>query len=167
MFQYEKIASFIAVGVQEGQTESAVQEWRLQHRPGKRIETSAAVLAGPVHHTGGRSMAMDPVRVRHEFPAQLARFWHNLVPDRLHSRRPDAREHRQPVVVAVRNQHENVHGQFLVQRGDAAYHGVRLPHGHGRMSRGYSVFLFPEHRWFDDPSTLSLINDLFNILVYQ
>jgi len=70
-------------------------------------------------------------------------------------------------VVAVRDQHENVHGQFLIQRGDAAYHGVRLPHGHRRMSRGHSVFLFPEHRRFDDPSTLSLINDPFGILAYQ
>jgi len=102
----------------------------VQHRPGKRVETPAAVHAGPVHHAGGRAMAMDPVRVRHEFPAQLARFRHHLVPDRLHSWRPHAREHRQPGVVAVRDQHENVHGKFLVQRGDAAHHGVRLPHGH-------------------------------------
>jgi len=167
LFQYEKVASVVAVGVQEGQTEGAVQEWRVQHRPGKRVETSAAVHAGPVHHTGRREMAMDPVRVRHEFPAQLASFRHHLVPDRLHSRRPQPREHRQPVVVAVRDQHENVYSQFLVQRGDAAHHGVRLPHGHGRMSRGHSVFLFPEHRRFDDPSKLSLKNDPFGILAHQ
>jgi len=58
-------------------------------------------------------------------------------------------------MVTMCDQHENVHGQLLIQCGDAAHHRVWLPNGHRRMSRSHSVFLFPEHRRFNDPSTLA------------
>lgn len=147
--QFEKIALDVVVDVQEDQATDAAEERRLQHHPDERVQTPAQVPAGPVHHAGGRPVAVDAVRVRHELPGQLVRVRRRLVPDRLHARRPGARERGQPELGPVHNQHANVHGQFPVQRGDATHHRLRLPDGHRGVFGRHRVLLSPEHRGTD------------------
>lgn len=104
------------VGVQKIPAAGAVQERRVQRGAGARVEAAATVHAGPVHDAGGRSMAVDAGGVLHELRAQLAGVRLLLVPDSLHARRPVAREHEQHPVGAMRDQHEVVRSQLLVQR---------------------------------------------------
>lgn len=151
--KYQKIAFDVVVDLQEDQATGPVQKRRVQRGAGQRVETAAAVPAGPVHHAGGRAMAVDAVGVLRELPAQLARIRRRLVPDRVHARRPVAGKRGRPAMVAVRDQHADVRRQFPVQRGDAAHHRLRLPHGHRTVLRSHHVVLLPEHRRTHDTST--------------
>lgn len=151
LLQLQEVEPDVVLDVPEDPAAGAVQERRVQHRAGQRVQAAATVHAGPVHHAGGRAVAVDAARVLRELLPQLAGVRRRVVPDRVHARRPRRGERQEPRVVAVRDQRAHAHGQLPVQRGDAAHHRLRVPHDHRGVPRGRRALLLAEHRRPHDP----------------